>query len=90
LGPIQPGNYNINRDDRPGNEKHWRLEPVPKVSGILCMLGFKRCGFKLHPGTLSLGCITADSNDPNAMNQYDQIHNLLQSEDGSNSLTVTP
>ena len=90
LGPIRPGNYKMNRDDRPGNELHWRLEPVPKISGWKCYFGLARCGFKLHPGTLSLGCITADPNDPNTMKQYDLLHALLQSEDGANTLTVAP
>ena len=33
LGPIVPGNYNMNQDDRSGHEGFWRLEPNPKIPG---------------------------------------------------------
>jgi len=89
-GPIPPGKYNMNPDNRPGHERYWRLEPNPRVPGWKYYLGLARSGFELHPGSVSLGCITTDKNNPFAMDQYGQVHNLLQSESGSNTLEVVP
>jgi RHS repeat-associated protein len=89
-GPIPPGNYNMNPDNRPGHESFWRLEPNPRIPGWKYYLGLARSGFELHPGSVSLGCITTDKNNPFAMDQYGQVHNLLQSESGSNALEVVP
>ena len=89
-GPIPPGNYDINRDNRPGHEGFWRLEPNPRVSGIWCKLGLGRCDFELHPGGVSLGCITAEINNERAMNDFLTNNNLLSSENGSNTLVVKP
>ena len=52
------------------------------------MLGLERCGFELHPGGTSLGCITADKTNANTMNQYNTVNTLLNREVGSNTLTV--
>lgn len=89
FGPIPVGTYKMNRDDRPGNNLFWRLEPDPKISGWKYYLG-ARGGFLLHPGAISLGCITADESNPDAMAQYRLIHNLLRTETGTNYLRVTP
>lgn len=89
-GPIPPGRYNMNEDNRPGHEKFWRLEPNPKIPGWKCMLGLARCGFEFHPGSVSLGCITADQTRDDTMQQYNNVNNLLQSESGRNHLTVVP
>ncbi|MBI5233750.1 MAG: DUF2778 domain-containing protein [Deltaproteobacteria bacterium] len=89
LGPISPGDYNINRDYRPGKEKQWRLKST-SVSSWKCYLGLARCGFNLHLGTRSAGCITADINNTDTVKQYDQLHKLLLSEEGSNTMTVLP
>ncbi|KAF0190254.1 MAG: Sel1 domain-containing protein, partial [Gammaproteobacteria bacterium] len=89
-GPIPPGNYTINSDDRSGHEGFWRLEPNPQIPGWKCKTGLKRCGFMLHPGQVSLGCITVDPSNKNTMRQYNRIDRILQREDGSNTLTVTP
>jgi RHS repeat-associated protein len=88
-GPIPPGNYKMNQDDREGNEGFWRLEPDPPIPGWKCRLGVNRCGFMLHPGTVSLGCITADPTNKKTMRQYDRVDRLLQRENGANTLTVT-
>ena len=88
LGPIVPGNYNMNLDDRPGHQGFWRLEPVPKIPWWKCYLGLERCGFELHPGIHSLGCITTNKNDSNAMQQYNNVNTLLQQENGNNHLKV--
>jgi RHS repeat-associated protein len=90
LGPIPTGDYNMNRDDRQGHEGFWRLEPNPHSPGWKCRLGISRCGFELHPGGISLGCITADKNNSAVMDQYKLINNLLIREDGSNGLKVVP
>jgi RHS repeat-associated protein len=91
-GPVVPGNYNMNRDNRPGHEGFWRLEPNPTIPGWKCDLHWDgvRCGFELHPGSISLGCITADKKNVNAMKQYAGVNKLLVSEDGANSLVVKP
>jgi hypothetical protein len=92
LGPIVEGKYNMNEDDRPGHEGFWRLEPNPTIPGWECRLHWNgiRCGFELHPGGTSLGCITADKKNAAVMKQYGGINKLLMSENGKNSLTVTP
>jgi RHS repeat-associated protein len=92
LGPIVPGNYNMNKDDRPlpGHSNFWRLEPNPKIPFWKCWFGLARCGFELHPGSLSLGCITTNKTDQQAMQQYDAVNGLLNQENGSNHLTVIP
>lgn len=92
LGPIVEGKYNMNEDDRPGHEGFWRLEPNPKIPGWECRLHWNgiRCGFELHPGGTSLGCITADKKNAAVMKQYGGINKLLTNENGKNSLTVTP
>jgi len=84
-------NYNMNRDDRPGKKGFWRLEPNPKISGWKCYVPFyERCGFQLHPGESSLGCITADKRKLDTMEQYSAVNDLLNRENGSNTLTVVP
>jgi len=88
--PIVPRNYNMNKDDREGQENFWRLEPNPKISGWKCLLGFERCGFEFHPGGRSLGCITVDKTNQAAMKQYGNVNNLLNREVGSNRLRVVP
>ena len=80
----------MNRDDRPGHKGFWRLEPNPKISGWKCRLRLKRCGFELHRGTVSWGCITADKDNATTMQQYENVNNLLNSENGANTLTVEP
>jgi len=89
-GPIPAGNYKMNRDTRPGHDKFWRLEPTPKISGLRYSLGLARSGFMLHPGHVSLGCITALKDSESLMDVYNKLNQLLLSEDGSNILTVTP
>jgi RHS repeat-associated protein len=89
-GPIPPGNYNMNEDTRAGHEGFWRLEPDPKVPAWKYYLGLERNGFMLHPGGLSLGCITADKKNKAVMEQYGGINQLLQQEKGHNRLRVNP
>jgi hypothetical protein len=55
-----------------------------------CRLGFKRCGFNLHLGKYSEGCITFDKNDPAAQWAFDIISNLFSADAPSNTVTVIP
>jgi len=89
-GPIPPGEYKMNPDTRKGQTDRYRLEPMPAIPGILVRLGLARGGFELHPGHRTLGCINALKDDPNTMNQYHQLQQLLDSETGSNYLLVYP
>ena len=50
-GPIVPGNYKMNKDNRPGHENWTRLEPAPKIPGWQVNLGLKRGGFAYHLGS---------------------------------------
>jgi hypothetical protein len=86
-GPIPPGTYKMNADDRPGHENWFRLEPQPTISWWEI---WKRKGFALHLGTLTLGCINVNKNSPSAVSQFQQIKSLLQSESGKNYLQVNP
>ena len=89
-GPIPPGEYKMNPDTRPGQTDRYRLEPVPAIPGILVRLGLARGGMELHPGHRTLGCINALKDDPNVMNQYHQLQQLLNAETGNNWLLVYP
>jgi RHS repeat-associated protein len=90
IGPIVPGNYNMNQDTRPGHEGFWRLEPNPKIPAWKYYMGLARNGFELHPGGRSAGCITVNKKSAKAMDQYNKVNSLLQQENGSNQLTVGP
>jgi RHS repeat-associated protein len=90
LGPVQPGEYRMNRDLRAGHEGFYRLEPVPPIPGYLVRSHARRGGFGLHPGRRTLGCINVLKDDPKAMQQYKQMLNLLEAEDGQNYLLVAP
>jgi len=90
IGPIVPGNYNMNQDTRPGKEGFWRLEPNPKIPWWKFYSGFTRSGFEFHPGGISAGCITVDKTNTRAMDQYNNVNSLLGQENGSNQLTVVP
>jgi hypothetical protein len=69
----------------------YRLEPWPHHSydGLLFRLG-ARGGFELHIGSITFGCINADKTNPQAVNQYHDLQRMLQFENSSNFLTVTP
>ncbi len=88
LGPIPAGQYKMNEDNRPGHQGFWRLEPEPQVTWWQYYTGQKRNGFELHLGEVSLGCITGDKNNPDTVKYYQNINQLLQGENGDNTLTV--
>jgi len=89
-GPIPPGNYNMNEDNRPGHENWTRLEPSPSIPGWKVRLGLVRGGFAFHLGSRSLGCINANKNNPDTANNFQNLHNLVRKERGQNTLTVKP
>jgi RHS repeat-associated protein len=98
-GPIEPGRYKMNPDQRPEHQGWglYRLQPVKwsKWDSFLYDLssigiGNKRGGFEFHIGTRTHGCINAESSDPLAVNQYHAIQRMLEAEDGFNYLTVVP
>jgi len=93
-GPIAPGNYRMNFDTRPIHQGMdvYRLQPWPHhwYDGLLYDLHISRGGFELHLGTISIGCINTNRRNPAAAQQYQQLDQLLQSENGSNYLTVIP
>ena len=43
----------------------------------------------LHPGSNSMGCITIDKNNPEALSQYDAIKYMLR-RDSHNKVFVIP
>ncbi|MFZ0415127.1 MAG: RHS repeat-associated core domain-containing protein, partial [Candidatus Acidiferrales bacterium] len=93
-GPVQPGRYKMNADQRPEHQGWglYRLQPVQwsKWDSFWYYFGNKRGGFEFHIGSITHGCINADKFDPRAVDQYHAIQSMLQSEDGSNYLTVVP
>jgi len=98
-GPVQPGRYILNPDERP-EHRGWgmyRLQPTQwsKWDSFLYFLaafgiGNKRGGFEFHLGSITHGCINADKFDPRAVEQYNAIRRMLEAENGSNYLTVVP
>jgi hypothetical protein len=71
-------------NDSYGHDPSWDWS-----SGPSCRLGFSRCGYNLHLGSMSLGCITFDKTNPDAVNEFDSVSDLLQN-DAPNTLTVLP
>jgi hypothetical protein len=88
LGPIWPGEFNMTpNDNHPG---WWALQEtdwIPGVSALAYKLGWRRAGANLHPGRTSKGCITVN---PSHGEQFKMLTNLLQRENGANTLRVTP
>ncbi|MGQ0836761.1 MAG: tlde1 domain-containing protein [Gammaproteobacteria bacterium] len=70
VGPVTSDTYRVTANTLPGREGWWALQSTswrPNVDGVLCRIGLKRCGFNLHVGVRSQGCITFDMNDPTAV-----------------------
>lgn len=87
-GPIPEGDYDmLPYDGRRSNSNNWwRLRPQSVARRAMDGLGFGRGGHLLHPGTISLGCITYSGTD---RGPYDKLDNLLRN-DQPNTLRVTP
>ena len=90
-GPFPPDVYNLTPNTLPGREGWWAAQSTSwsPISGPLCRLGLGRCGFNLHLGGYSLGCVTFDASDPRAIQDFKNVSNLLRS-DAPNILTVLP
>ena len=92
-GPIEPGEYKMNPDARPGHPGRFVLEPIPANPGWRLRLpswmpGSLRGGFLLGLGSATHGCITVLKEDPTARAQYGKMLQLLETEQGSNYLRV--
>lgn len=93
IGPIPPDTYNITPNTLPNRAGWWGLQSQnwrPGIDGLLCRIGLKRCGFNIHLGTFSEGCLTFDKNDPVAVSSYMRINDLFLSDSSGNALTVVP
>ncbi|PYK92349.1 MAG: hypothetical protein DME36_13825 [Verrucomicrobia bacterium] len=92
-GPVEPGEYKMKRDARPGHPGRFVLEPIPAKPGWRLRLpswmpGSLRGGFLLGLGSFTHGCITVLKEDPTASAQYGKMLQLLEAEHGSNYLRV--
>lgn len=83
-GPVPTGNYTIEK--HPTRPNWWKLTP----SAITRIASGFRGGLRLHPGQVSQGCITIMDTDQSAMIQYNLIQDLLNRENGRNTLVVIP
>jgi hypothetical protein len=94
-GPVPPGTYDMTYMNRDDGHDRFDLAELPNdfLSRAMRALQGRRKAFQMHRGTISHGCINANQNDPDVMNQYNQIMQLLMSEQNSpfgNTLTVIP
>jgi RHS repeat-associated protein len=87
-GPIPEGDYDILPYDGNQSNSHnwWRLRPQSITRRAMDGLGFGRGGHLLHPGRISLGCITYTNRD---RGPYDRLDELLR-RDQPSTLKVTP
>jgi RHS repeat-associated protein len=90
VGPIPPGKYRMNKDDRPGHDTWYRLEPIPAVTWWQYYSGMRRAGLALHLGHISEGCINVDKDNPGAASQYQRLLQMLDSEQDENYMFVEP
>jgi len=89
-GPIPPGSYNISPNDL--HEGWWAIQSqywIPYLSGLLCRAGYTRCGYNLHIGTVSLGCITFSSHNQETVQVFELISQLLRNSNNP-TLIVEP
>jgi len=94
-GPIEPGEYQMNPDPRPGHTGRFELEPIPANPGWRVRLpswmpGSLRGGFLLGLGEYTHGCITVLKEDPTAKAQYEKMRQFLQAQRGQSYLRVAP
>ena len=85
-GPTPPGTYDMVSSEKYGGS--WWLKQGFWTRQF-CKLGFGRCEFFFHEGTISAGCITVNKNNQDARNQFKKIQDLLRTET-NNTMTVTP
>ena len=81
-GPIWPGTFIMEPNTLPGREGWWALqeEGWGIIDSIKYRYGSKRGGAQLHPGTMSLGCITVRKDDEVCMKLYAKVGDLLREE----------
>ena len=87
-GPIPEDDYTIVKHE--SKNLFWRLISNTPKPGWKVSLGIERSGFLLHPGTVSLGCITVDRENASLIDDYRKIDAMLNRENGRNTLVVTP
>jgi RHS repeat-associated protein len=85
--PIPEGDYDMVPYDGPNKKGNdwWRLKPTSLVRKLGFGTGSGRGGHLLHPGSISLGCITYSG----PKEDYDRLNDLLRSN-GPNTLNVSP
>lgn len=90
-GPISSDYYNLMPNTLPRHDGWCAAQSISwnKLSGLSCRAGLSRCGFNLHLESFSEGCITFDRHNPQAVQEFNNISNLLQN-DAPNTLTVFP
>jgi len=93
-GPIPPGWYQMTFMHQYDSAERFDLAELPRdifSRALRAMLGRRR-GFQMHRGTITHGCVNADKNNPDLMDQWDQLVELLLSEQNTsgNILHVTP
>ncbi|WP_223300941.1 FG-GAP-like repeat-containing protein [Oscillatoria nigro-viridis] len=74
-GPIPKGRYEILEHTTQNWYRLDRLDSKPRNDRDDDLYG--RGAFRLHPGTLSLGCITIPNNTEKGRNDWDKIKNML-------------
>ena len=86
VGPVQPGDYDMIPSDKYGGS-YWLKEGFFKRQ--FCNLGYGRCGFFFHEGSRSKGCITVNKNNSKAMEEFNNLKEILH-KDSNNTMTVVP
>ncbi len=90
-GPVPPGRYKMNENFYDSHQR-FSLEPWPndwrRLLRDIRHPRFYGLGAQLHHGHYSEGCINANEDNPGAMQQYEQLFQLLTSENPNNWLTV--
>lgn len=89
-GPIPPDNYKMNDNFYDSHQRFslepWPNDPISRFFRDIQHPRFYGLGAQLHHGQHSYGCINADETNPETMQQYETLFNLLTSEDGKNWL----
>ena len=86
IGPVQPGDYDMIPSDKYGGS-YWLKEGFFKRQ--LCKRGYGRCEFFFHEGYYSKGCITVNKNNSKAMEEFNNLKEILQ-KNSNNTMTVVP
>lgn len=93
VGPVPPGDYFMSPNTKPGKEGWWALQSknwVPNFSGFVCNELGGRCGFNIHLGSFSEGCITFDIGNAAARSDFSDVSSMLSGDYPSNEIFVIP